>query len=220
MAVFNTYEEYFLEARDEISRRVASLRDFTGAEKRNEVREIEKTIEDADETLQDMGLAVRNLSGAAKSEGQTKVQRYTNELTNLRKSLRQSEVAFTELAERDELFNTASSDIAVTSLDSRTRLLTQTNNLSDASDTLRESRIQTSEMIDLGAETMTELYTQRERMERGRDRLRGINDNLTRAKNIMHTMWKRAMTNKLITVLIVLFLIGAMIMVAYIRFVY
>jgi len=69
----------------------------------------------------------------------------------------------------------------------------------------------------VGAGIMTNLEDQRTTMERGLDRLKGINDKITRSSRILTGMARRVKTNKLIMALIVLVLLGAIALIVWLK---
>jgi len=72
--------------------------------------------------------------------------------------------------------------------------------------------------MNVGIEVMGNLDVQKNSMYGIKEKLGHVNENLTKAKKIMITIGRRAITNKLIMAIIILVLILAVCLIIYIKF--
>jgi len=133
--------------------------------------------------------------------------------------MKKAEVAFTTAQNRASLFESGlATELQVTSLDHRERLLRTTEKSIENKQRLIQTRATLETTIDVAGEIMVELSDQRSRIEKMRDKLRGINDRMNQARDIMTRMARRLITNKLLVVLIILILLAVIFAVVYFRF--
>merc|ERR1711916_35899 len=70
----------------------------------------------------------------------------------------------------------------------------------------------------IGREILSDLGTQRETLLRARDRLDDTDENLGRGNRILKGMARRAITNKVVMITIIIVLLGLIGLTAYMRF--
>jgi vesicle transport through interaction with t-SNAREs protein 1 len=71
---------------------------------------------------------------------------------------------------------------------------------------------------EIGVSILQDLARQRETIVHAHETLHGADDNIGKARKILSTMSKRIMTNKIIMFGITAFLLGAIILIIYVKF--
>jgi len=218
MGLFADYEQEFVDTLSSLQNRLGSFPSISTDQKFNEIKKADNEIRDAEQTLQSMNLEARTVPGPQGAKLQAKIKEYEAEIAKIKKDLRRSEVAANESAARESLLGGAiiKDDIAI-SLDQRERLLNNNERLNRSTVHLKNARRQAEETIEVGAGILDNLSTQRETMERGLGRLSGINDKLSQSSKLLSAMARRVATNKLIMGVIVLVLLGAIILIIWLK---
>jgi len=218
MDLFANYEQDFVDTLNNLQSLLQNMPNLTADQRLNEIKKADKDIRDAEDTLQSMNLNARNVPGPTGAKLQAKIKDYEADLARMKKDIRRSEQQANELAARESLMGGGAviGDMSV-SMDQRERLLNNNERLQRSSQHLKTALITAEETIQVGAGIMQNLEEQRTTMERGLDRLRGINDKITRSGRILSGMARRVATNKLIMALIVLVLLGAIALIIWLK---
>eukprot|EP01087_Luapelamoeba_hula_P014101 TRINITY_DN4081_c0_g1_i1.p1 TRINITY_DN4081_c0_g1~~TRINITY_DN4081_c0_g1_i1.p1 ORF type:complete len:224 (+),score=38.21 TRINITY_DN4081_c0_g1_i1:42-713(+) len=219
MDLFGRYEGDFLELSQAISDRIARVPSLQGDAKRQEIEEAESEIADAEATLQSLNLQAKNVPVSERPTAQATVRKHQQELREQKRLLKNAEIAFTTARTREALFDTGT-ELQLTSMDQRSRMVRATDQSAENKERLLQSRQTLEETLGVAEDIIEELIEQRSRMERMRDTLRGINDKVTVAGAIVGRMTKRIFTNKLIVLLIIFVLLAVIGVVIYLRFFY
>lgn len=74
------------------------------------------------------------------------------------------------------------------------------------------------ETAEAGTSIVSELRTQTESLERAKNNLNHMNDQLTQSRKIIHTLYRRVFTNKFIVLLIIILEIAVLGSVVYLKF--
>jgi len=170
-----------------------------------------------------MDLEVRSMTGATRSELQSRVRGYKSTLQDLRTRFTEARAAFpTGIAARQELLGSGpggrpSPELTAEAQTQRQRLLAQTDALGKTSTRLEETHRICLETEEIGSSILSDLGQQRETLEGTRDRLRGADVDLARSRRILKSMARRAMANKFIMVGIIITLIGFIALIVYIQ---
>lgn len=178
------------------------------------MREAEREMEEADDILRQMQNYSRSQSGA--SGIGSKIQMYQADLSRTR---REFEKAVRSGTQRDELFDGASGndDLQVRTLDQRAGLLQDRRTLEDGRDRLAATRAVSARTEQIGVNILGNLGDQRESLLRADAHLSGTDEELSRGRRILRAMDRRVMTNKLVLVLIAVFLAASIGTVVYFR---
>eukprot|EP00887_Chlorella_sp_A99_P005401 scaffold1.g5401.t1 len=110
-----------------------------------------------------------------------------------------------------------SDDYYQTSAGQRERLLTSTQRLEKTSDRIQQGRQQLLETEELGVSVLTDLQRQRETILHSRDTLAGVDVSISRSRQILQTMSRRIVQNKVIMWAIIALLAFAIILVLYVK---
>lgn len=208
MDVFRACASDLKETQADLRGRLETARSYTGQQKFAELTDIKAELKEAEDTLRTMKLSAQNLPSVQQQKAMATVEKFEGQIRDLRSDIERAESSFTFASEREELFSTASRDVEVTSLDQRTRMLRANETLDRGSQHILNAQMATEDAIATGGEVLVNLHQQREQIQRGRARLRGVQDQITRAGTIMRGMYRRLMTNKLILAVVVVVLVG------------
>jgi len=218
MDLFMRYETDFLEITNSVTDRIERIPSLSGNEKRGEIEEAENEVQDAESTLQSMGMHARSLPTADKDRSLASLRRHQQELQALKKKLQQAEIAFTTSSNRDSLFNNGAVELQVTSMDHRERLIKVVQKNEENKDRLIASRQTLEHTIDIADDVLEELADQRTRIEMMREKLRGLNAKLDEAGLIIGRMTRRIIANKFFLLLMIIVLILVAGAIFYIKF--
>jgi len=218
MDLFSNYEQDFVDTLGNLQRLIENMPSLTADQRLVEIRKADKDIHDAETTLQSMNLNARNVPGQQGAKLQTRIKEYEGELAKMKKDIRRSEVQANELAARESLMGGSAvlSDMSI-SIDQRERLLSNQQRLARGSTQLKDALRTAEETVEVGTGIMANLEDQRNTMQKGLDKLKGINDKLTRSSKIISGMARRVATNKLIMAVIVLVLLGAISLIVWLK---
>eukprot|EP01113_Clastostelium_recurvatum_P016053 TRINITY_DN1909_c0_g1_i1.p1 TRINITY_DN1909_c0_g1~~TRINITY_DN1909_c0_g1_i1.p1 ORF type:complete len:267 (+),score=64.20 TRINITY_DN1909_c0_g1_i1:42-842(+) len=220
MDLFSTYEQDFNDVFSSVQGRIRSIPTLVGPGKQDAIRAAEAELADAEEILNSMNLAARNVTAAQqRTQLQQKIREYETDITQAKKDLRGAQNRLSEAADRESLFGGNSNVIIVDNSQSQRDTMAQdTTRLTRTGDTLRQALIEAESTIDVGQDTLQNLHRQRETMERADYRLDDINDKLAQATRIIRGMARRVLTNKLIMSVIILVMICAIILIIWLKF--
>jgi vesicle transport through interaction with t-SNAREs protein 1 len=218
MDLFSNYEQDFVDTLNALQNLLQDMPSLTADQRLEKIRKADRDIKDAEDTLQSMNLNARNVPGPQGAKLQTRIREYEGELAKVKKDIKRSEQQANELAARESLMGGSAvlTDMSV-SLDQRERLLNNQERMQRGSNQLKGALRTVEETIEVGTGIMSNLQDQRTTMERGLDRLRGINDKISRSSKIISGMARRVATNKLIMALIVLVLLGAIVLIIWLK---
>ncbi|PSC75220.1 Vesicle transport v-SNARE 13 [Micractinium conductrix] len=109
-------------------------------------------------------------------------------------------------------------DFYQTSAGQRDRLLNSTDRLTKTGDRIQQGRQQLLETEELGVQILSDLQRQRETILHSRDTLQTVDTHISRSRQILQTMSRRIVQNKLIMWGIILLLLGAIGLVLWAKF--
>lgn len=108
-------------------------------------------------------------------------------------------------------------DLATTSGDHRAAVARDTERLRHTTDVIKDALRVAGETEQIGRDSMQQLHTQHEEIENSRLKLRAVDQSLATAGRLMRGMKRRIMTNKLISMLIALILLGGIILIVWLK---
>eukprot|EP00163_Fabomonas_tropica_P004730 TRINITY_DN1417_c0_g1_i1.p1 TRINITY_DN1417_c0_g1~~TRINITY_DN1417_c0_g1_i1.p1 ORF type:complete len:186 (-),score=42.66 TRINITY_DN1417_c0_g1_i1:227-784(-) len=164
-----------------------------------------------------MDLEARSLSPSMKSQLQSRMRGYKENIQRLKTDLRKATVAFAQ-ADREALFQ-GHDDYHVTSMDQRTRLLAATERLDDSTRRLDDTHSTVLQTEQLGVDILSTLHGQRQQLEGTRDNLRRADENIGRSGRILRSMARRVITNKIIIAFIILVLLASIMLIIYFKWI-
>jgi vesicle transport through interaction with t-SNAREs protein 1 len=210
-----TTSEMFVSYEEDYKRNVASIRERIAAVKAcsdagdasRRLQELTKDITETDQILRQMELEVKTMP-AKKSDIGPKVRGYRAELQSFSAEVR----AQNEATSRRQLFTDGSGDLTREHED---RYRSSSQKIRESTQRVEEAKRTAMETENIGIEIMSDLRSQRETILRTRDHVRDVDSNLSRSRQLLISMGKRAATNKLILSGVIVMLVLAIIYVLY-----
>jgi len=214
--LFDAYEEDFIDQRNSVEAKIKNIATLDGPRRQQEIQAVESDIQDMEQSLKSMTLSARNIS--SNQSLLAKIKEYESDLSKQKTALRKTTMQISALNDRDNLFKGALKDEHLaTSMEQRERLLAATEKLDKSNVMLKDTNRLAQDTVFIGIQTLEHLEEQKSTMENIREKLRGVNENLGKATKLMRTMARRVVTNKLIMALIILVLLGAVVLIVYLK---
>lgn len=210
--MFASYESELIEVKKTLKGYVQTIPSAKGEDRLQQIDAANEALEQAQDLLDKMSYD---------DSMEDKVEGYKREIASIESMLKKSITKAQQNIERESLLgDVRMNDLDLTSQDHQQRYADSTATLESHSAIIQDSQRMTEDTIAITNEALVELDRQRGVMERSRDRLGGINSSLDRAGKIMKSMWRRMITNKLIMVLIILFLLASIGLIVYFAWFY
>ncbi|XP_055032492.1 vesicle transport through interaction with t-SNAREs homolog 1A isoform X1 [Misgurnus anguillicaudatus] len=214
---FETYEQDFGTLTAEITNKVGRIPKLAGEEKTQLVLNVDKQLEEVRELLEQMDLEVREIPIQSRGMYNSRLKSYKQEMEKLEKDFKRSRIAYSDEV-RNELLGEdgGSSETQLIKLrEERAHLLDNTERLERSSRRLDAGYQIAVETEQVGAEILANLHTDREKIQRSRDRLRETDTNLGKSSRILTGMLRRIIQNR-----ILVFILGAIILLTIVLAIY
>ncbi|XP_031438803.1 vesicle transport through interaction with t-SNAREs homolog 1A isoform X3 [Clupea harengus] len=190
---FETYEQDFGTLTAEITNKVGRIPKLSGEEKTQLVVNVDKQLEEVRELLEQMDLEVREIPAQSRAMYSTRLRSYKQEMDKLEKDFKRSRIAYSDEVRTDLLGEDgASSESQLIKLrEERAHLLDNTEMLERSSRRLAAGYQIAVETEQVGQEILSNLNSDREKIQRSRDRLRETDANLGKSSRILTAMLRR-----------------------------
>ncbi|XP_023197138.1 vesicle transport through interaction with t-SNAREs homolog 1A isoform X3 [Xiphophorus maculatus] len=190
---FETYEQDFGTITAEVTNKIGKIPKLSGEEKTQLVLNVDKQLEEVRELLEQMDLEVREIPIQSRAMYNSRLKSYKQEVEKLEKDFKRSRIAFS-----DEVRNELLGDDAISSesqliklREERAHLLDNTERLERSSRRLEAGYQIAVETEQVGQEILANLHTDREKIQRARERLRETDANLGKSSRILTGMLRR-----------------------------
>ncbi|XP_075498740.1 vesicle transport v-SNARE 13-like [Primulina tabacum] len=215
--VFDGYERQYCEISANLSRKCSSTAVLDGEQRKQKILEIKKGLDEADSLIRKMDLEARGLQPNVKAVLLAKLREFKSDLNNLKSEVKR--IASTNLnqAARDELLEAGMADTLTASANQRGRLMMSTEKLDNSSNRIQDSRRVMLETEELGVSLLQDLHGQRQALLHANDTMYGVDDNISRSKNIMTNISRRMDRNKWIIGSVITVLVIAIAVVLYFK---
>ncbi|KAF7204306.1 transcript variant X1 [Nothobranchius furzeri] len=214
---FEAYEQDFGTVTAEITNKIGKIPKLSGEEKTQLVLNVDKQLEEVRELLEQMDLEVREIPAQSRAMYNSRLKSYKQEVEKLEKDFKRSRIAYS-----DEVRNELLGDDAISTesqlflcLLQRAHLLDNTEKLERSSRRLEAGYQIAVETEQVGQEILSNLHTDREKIQRARERLRETDANLGKSSRILTGMLRRIIQNR-----ILVFVLGAVILLTVILAIY
>ncbi|XP_013863098.1 vesicle transport through interaction with t-SNAREs homolog 1A isoform X1 [Austrofundulus limnaeus] len=214
---FETYEQDFGTITADITNKIGRIPKLSGEEKTQLVLNVDKQLEEVRELLEQMDLEVREIPVQSRAMYNSRLKSYKQEMEKLEKDFKRSRIAYS-----DEVRNELLGDDAISSesqliklREERAHLLDNTEKLERSSRRLEAGYQIAVETEQVGQEILSNLHTDREKIQRARERLRETDANLGKSSRILTGMLRRIIQNR-----VLIFILGAVIFVTIILAIY
>ncbi|XP_062373702.1 vesicle transport through interaction with t-SNAREs homolog 1A isoform X1 [Sardina pilchardus] len=199
---FETYEQDFGTLTADITNKIGRIPKLSGEEKTQLVLNVDKQLEEARELMEQMDLEVREIPAQSRAMYTTRLRSYKQEMDKLEKDFKRSRIAYS-----DEVRTELLGEDAASSESQRAHLLDNTEMLERSSRRLAAGYQIAVETEQVGQEILSNLHTDREKIQRSRDRLRETDANLGKSSRILTAMLRRIIQNR-----ILVFILGAILL--------
>eukprot|EP00128_Syssomonas_multiformis_P019062 Colp12_sorted_trinity150504_noHs@16808 len=220
--LFENYEQEFSGLTAELTKFVtAQIPSQTGDARKQTIRKAERCIDEAMQLLEQMDLEVREQNASIRPRLQQRMRTYRKEVERLESDLRKCKLADTQM-DREELFgghNVGGAAIGeyASSNEQRTRLLTNTDRLRNADRHLDNALRTAVDASSTGDQILSELDRQGRVLDNMKQNLDKTDSTLTKASRILSAMTRRIIQNKILMAFIIIFLIGLIILIIYLK---
>ncbi|XP_014674423.1 PREDICTED: vesicle transport through interaction with t-SNAREs homolog 1B-like [Priapulus caudatus] len=217
---FETLEEDFRTLCQDVRTKLARVeRSSATEENRGLLREVERDIEDGQATVREMEDECRNAPPTYRAQMNRNVTSIRKELDQIAQNVRRLSTSGDAAQKRTSLLSGrpgADTDSFEAALRGQAAFGTET--LSRTSSSIHRSQAVAVETEEIGDNIITDLGSQRESLHRTRDRLVETDQNLSRSRRILRTMYRRVMTNKLILIIVILLEVALLVGIVYWKF--
>nr|XP_028586111.1 vesicle transport through interaction with t-SNAREs homolog 1A isoform X2 [Podarcis muralis] len=207
---FEGYEQDFSVLTAEITNRIGKVPKLLGDEKKQMVSNVEKQLEEARELLEQMELEVREIPPQSRGMYSSRMRSYKQEMEKLEADFKRSRIAYS-----DEVRNELLGDDGNSSEIQRAHLLDNTERLERSSRRLEAGYQIAVETEQIGQDILENLSSDREKIQRARERLRETDANLGKSSRILTGMLRRIIQNRILLVILGIIVIFAVLMIIY-----
>ncbi|XP_008312088.1 vesicle transport through interaction with t-SNAREs homolog 1A isoform X3 [Cynoglossus semilaevis] len=190
---FETYEQDFGTITAELTNKIGRIPKLSGEEKTQLVLNVDKQLEEVRELLEQMDLEVREIPVQSRAMYNSRLKSYKQEMEKLEKDFKRSRIAYSDEVRNELLGDDAgSSENQLIKLrEERAHLLDNTEKLERSSRRLEAGYQIAVETEQVGQEILSNLHTDREKIQRARERLRETDANLGKSSRILTGMLRR-----------------------------
>jgi len=202
---FESLEFDVQEAIAQIKTICAQLSNYTGEQQRAAQGKATKVLEEAEDLMYDMEEEVRNAPPTVRTNMNSRVTGYKNELLNLKRNIANAK-------NRGSLLGSGSSQV-----DTRSQLLQNRSTQDRTTERMRNTQRLAHESEAIGEQVVLDLHDQRQTIVRSANKITGVDANLSRSNRILNGMTRRIMTNKIIMISIIAMLFGILGITIYLK---
>ncbi|XP_033975861.1 vesicle transport through interaction with t-SNAREs homolog 1A isoform X1 [Trematomus bernacchii] len=214
---FEAYEQDFGTITAEVTNKIGRIPKLSGEEKTQLVLNVDKQLEEVRELLEQMDLEVREIPIQSRPMYNSRLKSYKGEIEKLEKDFKRSRIAYSDEVRNDLLGDDAgSSENQLIKLrEERAHLLDNTEKLERSSRRLEAGYQIAVETEQVGQEILSNLHSDREKIQKARERLRETDANLGKSSRILTGMLRRIIQNR-----VLVFMLGAIILLTIILALY
>ncbi|XP_051969178.1 vesicle transport through interaction with t-SNAREs homolog 1A-like isoform X2 [Xyrauchen texanus] len=207
---FEAYEQDFGTLTAEITNKIGRIPKLASEEKTQLVLNVDKQLEEVRELLEQMDLEVREIPIQSRGMYNSRLKSYKQEIEKLEKDFKRSRIAYS-----DEVRNELLGEDGSSAESQRSHLLDNTERLERSSRRLEAGYQIAVETEQVGQEILSSLHSDREKIQRSRDRLRETDANLGKSSRILTGMLRRIIQNR-----VLVFILGAIILLTIVLAIY
>jgi vesicle transport through interaction with t-SNAREs protein 1 len=200
MDILRNYEQQFGILCADITNKIS--RSINSSDRNAAIANIENLFSEAREIIEQMELEIRDLNSSQKRTPEQK-EKYLNIINSYKSELDKLELEFNKQLKNKNKFQSANFEIELNEgkedsfelteakEQNQTTLLKMNKNLDNGFRMVLETE-------ETGKNILSDLFSQRETMERARDRMRDINSNLGKSSRVVGAMTRKILQNKII----------------------
>ncbi|PNY26402.1 Vesicle transport v-SNARE protein vti1 [Tolypocladium capitatum] len=216
--LFGSYEAELKLVQADLSQKLDQIPELSGEPRKTAISQAERALEEADELLGQMRLEKQNIPTSSRAKVNQRFRNYEADVDANRRKL-------TSLSsDRSALFGSRYTDEPAGAsdihLEQRQQLLSGTDRLDRSTQRLKSSQALASETEAIGADTLANLYGQREMIQHTHDTLLNSEGYVDRSVKTLRGMARRMATNRVITISIITVLVLLIVAVVVSKFRY
>ncbi|XP_029312977.1 vesicle transport through interaction with t-SNAREs homolog 1A isoform X3 [Cottoperca gobio] len=190
---FEAYELDFGTITAEVTNKIGRIPKLSGEEKTQLVLNVDKQLEEVRELLEQMDLEAREIPIQSRAMYNSRLKSYKQEIEKLEKDFKRSRIAYSDEVRNELLGDEASSseNQLIKLREERAHLLDNTEKLERSSRRLEAGYQIAVETEQVGQEILGNLHSDREKIQRARERLRETDANLGKSSRILTGMLRR-----------------------------
>ncbi|XP_037318707.2 vesicle transport through interaction with t-SNAREs homolog 1A isoform X3 [Pungitius pungitius] len=190
---FEAYEQDFGTLTAEVTNKIGRIPKLSGEEKTQLVLNVDKQLEEVRELLEQMDLEAREIPIQSRAMYNSRLKSYKQEIEKLAKDFKRSRIAYSDEVRNELLGDEASSseNQLIKLREERAHLLDNTEKLERSSRRLEAGYQIAVETEQVGQEILSNLNSDREKIQRARERLRETDANLGKSSRILTGMLRR-----------------------------
>ncbi|RVE59689.1 hypothetical protein OJAV_G00190960 [Oryzias javanicus] len=214
---FESYEQDFGTTTAEITNKIGRIPKLSGEEKTQLILNVDKQLEEVRELMEQMDLEVREIPVQSRAMYNSRLKSYKQELEKLEKDFKRSRIAYSDEVRHELLGDDggSSENQLIKLREERAHLLDNTERLERSSRRLEAGYQIAVETEQVGQEILSNLHSDREKIQKARERLRETDANLGKSSRILTGMLRRIIQNR-----ILVFMLGAIILLTIILAIY
>ncbi|KAI0974792.1 vesicle transport V-SNARE protein [Xylaria arbuscula] len=215
--LFSSYEAEFKLVQADLTQKLDQIPELNGEPRKAAVTQAERALEEAEELLGQMRLEKQNIPSANRNRVNMRLRNFETDVDKAKRKLQ------TLADDRAALFGSRYTDDPDASasdrqLEQRQQLLAGTDRLDRSSQRLRSSQALANETESIGAATLADLHSQRERIQHTGEMLFESEGYVDRSVKTLRGMARRMATNRVITIAIVTVLVLLIFFVIWAKF--
>ncbi|XP_059476563.1 vesicle transport through interaction with t-SNAREs homolog 1A-like isoform X3 [Neocloeon triangulifer] len=213
-ALLETYEQQYAVLTADITSKIGRIPNLSGYRK-DAVFNTERQIEEAKELLEQMELEIREVDSTSRPKYANRLDSYKAELKRLMTELKSKSTYHDGMSEDNaSLYGDASS--TGFQEEQRQRLLDNSEKIERTGRQLQAGYRIALETEEIGTAVMRDLHSQRETLQRARNRLRETDAELGRSSRIINSMIARSIQHRVILFVVGVAIVGAIIFAIYV----
>ncbi|PHH63255.1 hypothetical protein CDD81_6112 [Ophiocordyceps australis] len=203
--LFGSYEAELKLVQADLSQKLDQIPELSGEPRKSAISQAERALEEADELIGQMRLEKQNIPTSSRAKVNQRLRNYETDVDSYRRKL-------TSLSsDRSALFGSRYRDepagASDAHLEQRQQLLSGTDRLERSTQRLKASQALAHETEAIGADTLSNLHSQREMIQHTHDQLLSSEGYVDRSVKTLRGMARRMATNRVITISIITLLV-------------
>ncbi|OQV21151.1 putative Vesicle transport through interaction with t-SNAREs-like protein 1A [Hypsibius exemplaris] len=205
-SLLQDFEQQYAAITGELTQKLTRLRHQIGADKLSTIREAERCFEECRELFEQMELEVRSFPMEEKLKYQTRLQSYKAQVQTFQRDLKTARLGNSDEANRETLLS-MSDDNYTTNDDQQALLQENTDRLDRTTYKMEQAYRAALETEQIGATVLSNLGSQKESLNKTRQRLTEMDEDLGRSSRLLSVMIHRVVQNRVMIVGLMAFLV-------------
>ncbi|KRX06380.1 t-SNARE [Pseudocohnilembus persalinus] len=216
--VFESYEQEFQKYTNVSQKKLDSFQSYSNDKKEQIIQEIQYDLSQADFSLKSMKTEISTQPPSVRQSGTQKIKKYQQDLDQLKKKLMKQEEEILNQKNKEYLMGAKNIELSEMSEKDKNNLLQTGTILSDGTAKLRGALRTGHETLDMADNIQSNLYEQNLVLDRNIERNREMRGDLSHANNLITSMKRRIMRNKMTLYGVLAFLLLVVFLIIYFNY--